>query len=147
MEDEFDKGPGSFGNSFEPGAENNADTRTIKSNLSLTPSGQQERGLENKIDNDFNEEFPNPDSFYEQLFNEASPNTEATETMLEMLAERIDIDEGAGIEPELLQCDISHDLHTFLKCKGDTWQYDKEFLEEVPTEIRKHGEKHKTKPR
>ena len=48
--------------------------------------------------------------------------------MIEMLAERIDIDEGAGIELDLMQCDISHNLHYFLENKGDTWKDCKGFL-------------------
>ena len=63
------------------------------------------------------------------------------ETMVEMLAERIDIDEGSGTEPDPLHCDISHDLHTFLENKGgDTWQERKEFFEDLLTEMRKHKE-------
>ena len=118
-EDEFSKAPGSLSNNFEPGAKSNADAGTLKSNLSLTPSKQQERDLMKKFDNAFNEKFPNLDSFYEKSFNEAGPNTETMETMLDMLAERIDINEGAGTELDLMECDISHKLHTFLESEGD----------------------------
>ena len=41
------------------------------------------------------------------------------EDMVEMLADIIDIDEGASIEPDLMLCDISHDLHSFLENIGD----------------------------
>ena len=138
MEDEFGKGPGSLSNAFEPGTENNADAGTIKDDLSLTLSKQKEKDREKKFDKEFNEKFANPDSFYEQWFNESGPNAEAMETMLEILAEKIDIDKGAGIKPDLLQCDISHELHTFLETKGDMCQERKEFLEDPLAEIRKH---------
>ena len=59
--------------------------------------------MDKKVDEAFKDDFPNPDSFFEKLFNDAGPNAGAMKTMLEMLADRIDIDEGAGIEPNLIQ--------------------------------------------
>ena len=60
--------------------------------------------------------------------------------MVEHIAERIDIDKGAGIEPDLMQCDISHDLHHFLEFEGDSWQERKGFLKDLLAEMRKHKE-------
>ena len=38
--------------------------------------------------------------------------------MVAMLEEIIEIDEGAGTEPDLMKCDISHDVSTFLESEG-----------------------------
>ena len=60
--------------------------------------------------------------------------------MVEMLAERTEIDEGTGTEPGLTQCNTSHVLHIFLESESkDTWQ-GKEFLEELLAEIREETE-------
>ena len=62
--------------------------------------------------------------------------------MVEILAERIDIDKGAGIAPDLMQCDINHDLHYFLENKGDTWKDRKGFREDLLGELKQHEEEH-----
>ena len=36
-----------------------------------------------------------------------------------------------------MQCNISHDLHTFFENKGDTWQEHKGFFEDILAEMRK----------
>ena len=60
--------------------------------------------------------------------------------MREMIAERIDVDEGAGTEPDLVQCNISNDLHTFLQSERDTCHQRMEFLKELLAEIREDKE-------
>jgi hypothetical protein len=72
-----------------PGAANNADAATAKSDPSLTQSKKEERDLNMKWDKAFINKFANPSTFFEQLFNVAGLNTAATEVMIEMLAERI----------------------------------------------------------
>ena len=57
------------------------------------------------------------------------------EDLVEHIAERIDIDKGAGIEPDPMQCNISHDLHRFIEFKGDTWQERKGFLQDLRKEF------------
>ena len=56
--------------------------------------------------------------------------------LLEHMAGRIDINEQAGIKPDLMQCKISHDLHDFLELNGDIWQEHKGFLQEFLQEIK-----------
>ena len=62
--------------------------------------------------------------------------------LLELLAERIDINEGAGIASDLMQCNISHDLHHFLENKGDTWKDQKGFLQDLLGECKQQEEEH-----
>ena len=62
--------------------------------------------------------------------------------LVEHMAERIDIDEQAGIKPDLMQCNISHDLHDFLELEGDTWQERKRFLQELLQEFKEQEEHH-----
>ena len=107
-DNEFGNGTGSLTNNFESGMNNDA--------------YEQQKELEKKFDEAFNDEFSNPETFFKRLFNKADPNAGAMEDIVEMLADRIDINKGAGIEPDLMQCGIRHDLHSFLENKGDTWQ-------------------------
>ena len=59
------------------------------------------------------------------------------EMMVEMLAERIEIDKGAGTEPDLMQYNISHELYTFLEAEGGgLWQNYKGFPEEILAQMR-----------
>ena len=61
---------------------------------------------------------------------------------VEMLEERIDTGEGAGIKVDLMQCDITHDVHYFLENEGDTWKDCKVFLENLLKELKKHKAEH-----
>ena len=63
------------------------------------------------------------------------------EIMVEMLTERIEIAEGTGMEPDLMQYKISHALYIFLETKGvNAWQERKDFLGEFLAETREETE-------
>ena len=64
------------------------------------------------------------------------------EDLVEHIAEGIKIDEGAGIEPDLMQCDTSHALYQFLEFEGDTWQERKKFLHDLLKEFKQQEELH-----
>ena len=96
--------------------------------------------MEKEQDDAFNDNFLHPDTFFEHLFNEAGPNVGAIVDLVELLAERIDIDEGVGIAPDLIQCDISHGLHHFLEHGGDTWQERKGFIQDLFKEFKQQEE-------
>ena len=51
--------------------------------------------------------------------------------LIEHMADRIGINEQTDIEPDLMQCNISHELHDFPELEGDTWQERKGFLQEL----------------
>jgi hypothetical protein len=102
----------------------------------------KQRAFDEEKDDAFNDKFRNPDTFFEHLFNEAGPNVEAMEDLVKLMAERIDIDKGASIEPDLMQCDISEGLHHFLELKGDNWQERKEFLQDLLGEFKQQKEEH-----
>ena len=119
--DKFSNGRNSLTIDLELGANDNANER--------------QKALEKEQDDAFNDTFPNPDTFYEHLFNKTGHKTRAMEDPSEYIAERIDIDEGAGIEPDLMQFDISHELHRFLEFEGDTWQERKGFLQDLRKEF------------
>ena len=104
--DEFGNGSGSLTIDLEPDADDNDD--------------EKQRAFDKEQDDAFNDKFPNPDTFFEYLLNEAGSNIGAIEDLVELMAERIDINEGAGIALDLMQYNISHDLHRFLESEGDT---------------------------
>ena len=68
------------------------------------------------------------------------------EDLVKHIAERIDINDGAGIEPDLMQCNISHDVHSFLELEGDTWQERKGFLQDLLKEFKQQEELHTISP-
>ena len=92
---------------------------------------EKQRAFNKKQDDAFNDKIPNPDTFFEHLFNKTGPIIGAMEDLVEHKAEGIDIDERAGIKPDLMQCDISHYLHIVLEFEGDMWQEHKGFLQDL----------------
>ena len=70
----------------------------------------------------FHNLVPNPETCYAHLWNKSGPNLEAMGIMVGELAERIDIDNYAGTEPDLMQCDISKEFHEAILSEGDTWE-------------------------
>ena len=54
---------------------------------------EQQKELEKKQDDAFNDKFPNQAFFFVYLLNKAGPNTGVMMDMVEMLADRIDINE------------------------------------------------------
>ena len=51
------------------------------------------------------------------------------------------MDKFAGIEPDLMQCKISQELHDSLKLEGDTWEDRKEYILSLLMEIKEREEK------
>jgi hypothetical protein len=86
---------------------NNTDFITTKSDPSMT---QLEKDRNKKWDDAFYNKFENPSTFFEQLFNTTGPNKGA----MEILVEWTDIDQGAGTESDLMQCNIIPKLHSLL---------------------------------
>ena len=61
--------------------------------------------------------------------------------MVNQLAERIDVDKFAGIEPDLMQCTISQELHDSIESEGDTWEDCKGYFLSLLMEIKELEEK------
>ena len=99
---------GSPTTNLEPGTDNN--------------DNEKQRAFDKKQDDAFNNKFPNPDTFFKHVFNKAGPNKGAMEDLVDHIAEIIGIDKGAEIEPDLMQCNINHDLHRSLEFEGDICQ-------------------------
>ena len=76
------------------------------------------------------------------MYNKTGLNLGAMGDLVEYMAERIDIDKEAGIEPDLMQWKISHTLHGFLELEGDTWQERKRFIQELLQEFEEQEEQH-----
>ena len=89
--DEGGKRAGNPTSDFVPGAANNADTATAKSNPPLTQFKRQEKDLNMKWDKAFHDKCANSSTFFKQLFIEAGPDPEAMEGMVTMITHRIEI--------------------------------------------------------
>ena len=61
--------------------------------------------------------------------------------MVSELAERIDIDNYAGTDPDLMQCDISKEFHEAILPEGDTWEERKQYLLSLLMEIKEAVDK------
>ena len=75
------------------------------------------------------------------MWNKVGPSLESMGIMVNQLTERIDVDKFVGIEPDLMQCNISQELHDSLESEGDTWEYHKAYLLSLLTEIKEREEK------
>ena len=121
-DDNFGNVSGSLIIGLEPGADDNED--------------EKQRAFDKEQDDAFNDKFPNPEMYFKHLFNKAGSNIGAMADLVELMAERIDINKGTDIVPDLMKCNISHDLHHFLEFKGDMWQERKGFLQDLLKEFK-----------
>ena len=63
---------------------------------------EEQRAHDLKQDMAFQNKHPNPESFFDYRWNKAGPNFRSMRIMVNQLAEGIDVDKFAGIEPDLM---------------------------------------------
>jgi hypothetical protein len=100
---EFGEETGSLTNNVATAAAKNADDATAKSDRSLSQSEREVQAYDKMNGAAWHNKFDPPANFKEQLFNEIGPSMGVMEVMIEILAERISIAEGAEIEPDLIE--------------------------------------------
>ena len=102
---------------------------------------EEQTAYDLKQDEAFHNKFSNPETFYDYLWNESGLSLEAIGIMVNQLAEIIDVDKFAGIEPDLMQCKISQDLHDSLLSERNTWEDHREYLLSLCMKIKAAEEK------